>query len=180
MSPPMPSLPTVVQAEVGRRRAAIVARAGGRVLDLDRVEGRARLHATMAGPPAAAERYDSIISTCALMDEPDLGAAIAALDRLLAPDGDLWLVEPVNHPGPAGLLWSSLGASLPAVAGRHVSRDVIRTARAAGLTAADLDRFTIATRVWPLRRFVEARIIRIERPRDAGADPAGPSPERPA
>ncbi len=73
------------------------------------------------------------------------------------------LVEPVNRPGTAGLLWSSLGATLSPVAGRHVSRDVIRTVRAAGLTVADLDRFTIATPVWPLRLFVEARIIRIPR-----------------
>jgi hypothetical protein len=162
-------LPAVVDAELRGRRAAILAKVRGQVLDLDEPEARARWSEAIAGRVEPASRYDSIVCTGALMDRPDLWAAVRGLDRLLADDGDLWVVEPVNRPGGLGLLWSSLGAGLAPVVGRHVSRDVIRTLRAAGLTVADLDRFTVPTRAWPLRPFVQARVIRIERRRPSSS-----------
>jgi hypothetical protein len=162
------SLRPEVVAEVARRRRGLLDRARGRLLDLDEPGALAVLGAASAqatGAPgrevAGREHYDSIVSTCRLVELADLGRALAGLDLLLADGGELHLVEPANWPGPGGLVASSLGALLPAVRGLHLSRDVVRTVRSVGLTAADVDRFTIATPVWPLRRFVQIRAVRI-------------------
>ena len=88
---------------------------------------------------------------------------LVALDRLLADDGELRLVEPVNHPGLWGLLAGSVVAGLPPSRGRYLSRDVVAVVRSVGLTVADVDRFRIPTPVWPLRRWVDARAVRIPR-----------------
>ena len=151
-----------------RRRAEILARARGRVLDLDEPGA---LDAVLAASVGSSDelatgspigQYDTIVSTGRLIDVADLPAAVRGLRQLLAPDGELHLVEPVNRPGSLGLLQSSLGALLPAVAGLHIGRDVVRVLRSERLAVIDLDRFTIATRVWPLRRFVQARAVRLE------------------
>jgi hypothetical protein len=54
-----------------------------------------------------------------------------------------------------------------------MSRDVVASVRATGLTVADLDRFSVSTPVWALRRFVELRALRIPRDHGTGA----PAPE---
>ncbi len=168
-----PSLPPEVMAAVGRRRAALLERVHGRVLDLDHPGDRDRHEAASSStdPVAEPDQFDTILCTCALVHEPDLARAVLGLERLLADDGELFLIEPVNHAGLWGLVLSTIGSRLGAVADLHVSRDVVATVRAAGLTAADLDRFSVATDVWPLRRFVEVRAIRI--PRAGRAGPAG-------
>ncbi len=144
--------------EVRRRRSAVLAMAAGRVLDLDTPGALTLVEAAAGGDGVADdERYDTIISTCRLITVPDLLRATTGLARLLAAGGDLHLIEPVNRPGPVGLITSSAGALLPAVAGLHLARDVPAAVRAAGLTMVDLDRFTIPTPVWPLRRFVQGR-----------------------
>jgi len=161
-------LPAVVAADVQRRRAEILAQARGRVLDLDEPGALDAVLAASVGASdelatgSPAGRYDTIVSIGRLIDVADLPAAVRGLRQLLAPDGELHLVEPVNRPGSQGLLESSLGALLPAVAGLHVGRDVVRVLRSERLAVIDLDRFTIATRVWPLRRFVQARAVRLE------------------
>jgi hypothetical protein len=182
----MAHLPAVVVTEVQRRRDGILAAAeaaGGRVLDLDRPGALAIvLAAGLAGPDpsgaarpaddggdhAPADRYDTIVSTCRLIDVADLPAAVGGLRASLAPGGSIHLVEPVNRPGTSGLLASSVGALLPAVAGLHLGRDVVAAMRAAGLAVVDLERFVIPTRVWPLRRFVQLRAIVVDRT-DLGA-----------
>ncbi len=162
---PTRRLPAAVSAEIDRRRNRIERAARGRVLDLDDPEGRALVADTMVAPTTVpvADRYDTIISTGALTTWPDLRAVLVGLDRLLADDGDLWLVEPVNHPGLWGLLAGSVVAALAPSQGRHLSRDVVATVRSVGMTVADLDRFTVPNRVWPLRRWVDARAVRIPR-----------------
>ena len=173
----MRHLPPVVVTEVQRRRDLILASAVGRLLDLAEPGALARVLAAgraadSTGEPAdheptdhePADTYETIVSTCRLIDVADLPAAVAGMHRLLAPGGTIRLVEPVNRPGVSGLLSSSVGALLPAVGGLHLGRDVVRTVRADGLTVADLDRFVVPTRVWPLRRFVELSAIVVERP----------------
>jgi hypothetical protein len=163
-------LPSLVAAEVERRRDGILAAASGRLLDLDEPGAIDLVHGASSrasGSPASPgdavdEGYDTIVSTCRLVDLADLPAALAGLRRLLAPDGELHVVEPVNHPGAASLLISSAFTWSPALAGLHLGRDVVRATRAADLAVVDLDRFTIATPVWPLRRFVQARAILID------------------
>jgi len=148
----------MVVTEVRRRRGAILAAARGRVLDLD-TPGALTLVEAAAGGDAVAddERYDTIICTCRLISVPDLVRATTGVARLLAADGDLRLIEPVNHPGSIGLVTSSAGALLPGLSGLHLARDVPAAVRASGLTMVDLERFTIPTLVWPLRRFIEGR-----------------------
>jgi hypothetical protein len=158
---PAGRLPASVTAEIERRRAPILQAATGRVLDLDDPAGRAVLVAALATPASVTEPYDTIVSTGALTTWPDLRAALVAIDRLLADDGELRLVEPVNHPGLWGLLVGSACAGLPAGRGRYLLRDVVATVRSVGLTAADIDRFTIRTGAWPLRRWVDVRAVRI-------------------
>jgi hypothetical protein len=158
------TLPPEVVAVIDARRAVLLARARGPVLDLDEPAGRARLDTRIPdGDARGSERFASIVCTGALVDEPDLARSVRALSALLADDGELLVIEPVGRPGVWGLLVSSAGAVLPAVAGLHLSRDVVGAVRAAGLTVADIDRFEIATRVWPLQRFVELRAVRIPR-----------------
>ena len=180
-SPAWWGLPPEVTAEVARRRRDLLDRGRGRLLDLDEPGAPAALEAASAQATAApgsaltaGERYDTIVSTCRLVELADLGRALAGLDLLLAEGGELFLVEPANWPGAIGLVASSLGAWLPAARGLHLSRDVVRTVRSVGLTPADVDRFTIATPVWPLRRFVQVRAVRFPAHpaarRDAGPD----------
>ncbi|MGZ4682396.1 MAG: hypothetical protein ACXV8G_08055 [Acidimicrobiales bacterium] len=156
-SPWLRQLPPMVVTEVRRRRSAVLARAAGRVLDLDTPGALTLVDAASSDGVADDERYATIISTCRLITVPDLLRATTGLARLLAADGDLFLIEPVNRPGSVGLLTSSAGALLPAVSGLHLARDVPAAVRATGLTMVDLDRFTIPTLVWPLRRFIDAR-----------------------
>jgi hypothetical protein len=155
-SPWLRQLPPTVVTEVRRRRSAILARAAGRVLDLD-TPGALTLVEAAADDDGVAddERYDTIVCTCRLIEVPDLLRATTGLARLLAADGDLHLIEPVNTAGTVGLLTSSAGTLLPAVDGLHLARDVPAAVRATGLTVVDLDR-SIPTLVWPLRRFIEA------------------------
>jgi hypothetical protein len=177
VAPRWRALPPEVVAEVDVRRAVLLGRARPPVLDLDDPDARALLVRTAeAGNEVApGVRFASIVCTGALIDEPDLGRATRALAELLADDGELWMVEPVNRAGAWGLLVSSAGSVLPAVAGLHLARDVVAAVRAAGLTVADLDRFDIPTRVWPLRRFVELRAVRIGGPADVPDVPAARS-----
>ena len=150
----------MVVAEVRRRRGLVLAQAHGRVLDLD-TPGALELvdAAADAGPGGveAAERYDTIVSTCRLVDVPDLGRALSGLAALRAEGGDVHLIEPVGRPGAGALIEASAGALLPAARQLHLSRDVVATARAVGLQVVDLYRFTVPTAVWPLRRFVQLR-----------------------
>lgn len=157
----------VVAAEVERRRTGVLDAARGRLLDLDEPGALEVVRAasvatsnTEAGDPH--ESYDTIVSTCRLIDIADLPSALAGLRRLLAADGELHLIEPINRPGLASLLLSSAFTWSPALGGLHLGRDVVRTTRAADLAVVDLDRFTIPTAVWPLRRFVQVRAILID------------------
>jgi len=168
--------PAPVAGELASRRRALLDKAHGRVLDLDDPGDRLRLAAVVFTPdqPVEGPRYDTIVSTAALVAWPDLGEVCAALGRLLADEGDLFLVEPVNHPGVGGLVAGSLGAALPACQGRHLSRDVVASLRSVGFTLADLERFGLATPVYPLRRWIEARAVIIPHlaaPADPTSDP---------
>ena len=171
VAPRWRSLPPEVVAEIATRRVALLEAARPPLLDLDRPEDRARLAEAMAGPTD--QRFATIVCTASLVDQPDLARATRGLAQLLADDGELLLVEPTGRPGLWGLVVSSAGTVLPAVAGLHLSRDVVAAVRAAGLTVADLDRFEVDTRVWPLRRFVQLRALRIPRSTATDGDGAG-------
>jgi hypothetical protein len=148
--------PDTVIAELEQRRPAIDARARGRVLDLSDPAARAELvGASMGEPPST--RYDTVVSLAELTRFPDLLAAIRGMAALLAPGGWIEVVEPVNHVSAGHRLVATCWASHPAVRHRFVERDVVETLWCGGVTLADVERFTIATPVWPLRQFVHAR-----------------------
>ncbi len=155
--------PAAVARELDHRRQAVLGQAHGRVLDLDDPDSIPVVAASLDAPVDPQDRYDTIVSTAALVEWPDLFRVAGALVGLLADDGDLVAVEPVDHPGVAGLLSASAGTWWPPVRGRYLSRDVVGTLRSAGLTLADVDRFTVPTLVWPLRRWVQLRAVRIPR-----------------
>jgi hypothetical protein len=92
---------------------------------------------------------------------PDLVMALTGIERLLAPDGELVVVEPVHHPGNVATLMATLWSVHPAVAGAHVERDLTAAVRTVGFTFTSLERFDMRTAIWPLRRFIQARARRI-------------------
>ncbi len=150
------AFPDAVTAELARRRPAIEGRSRGRVLDLSVPAARAELvGASMGELPVA--RYDTIVSVAELTRFPDLLAAARGMAALLAPGGWVELIEPVHHVSAGHRLVATCWASHPAVRHRFVERDVVETLWVAGITLADLERFKIATPVWPLRQFVQAR-----------------------
>ena len=180
--------PAAVQGELRRRRAlvdaAISARPGPspaigpRILDLAEPDARAlvRAAASTAGLSAGATAadvppggYDAVISIAALVAFADLAAALRGIDHLLAPTGELHLVEPVLRPGWRGMVESSPANAVPGLREVHLGRDVPQVVRATGLLISDITRFTMPTSLWPLRPFVHARAIRFPEATAAGA-----------
>jgi hypothetical protein len=142
------------------RRVHLLAGLAGGVLDLSLPDARAAVLSAARGDEVD-RRYDRVLSVAELLRFPDLVQALTGIDRLLAVDGELILVEPVHHPGPAATVLASVWAMHPAVAHVHVERDLSLAVRTIGLTVTDLERFTMPTAVWPLRLFVYARVRRI-------------------
>lgn len=157
---PRPSLPRGVQQRLIDQRVRLLATLDGDFLDLSRPSARAAVLAA-AGGRRPSERYSTIVSVAELIRFPDLALALTGLERLLADDGRLLLVEPVDHPGAAASLFATMWTVHPAVAQVHVERDLGPAVRAAGLEFRDLERFTMPTTVWPLRLFVRARAQRV-------------------
>lgn len=153
------------------RRLRLLADIDVDVLDLSSPAARAEVVAAgKAGTDDGAGRYRAIVSVAELVRFPDLVLALRGIHRLLADDGDLWLVEPVHHAGAGAIVLGSLWSIHPAVAGVHVERDVTLAVRTVGLTLTDVERFAMPTTVYPLRLFVQARARRLVEPvRSGGA-----------
>jgi SAM-dependent methyltransferase len=142
------------------RRMELLADLEGDLLDLSLLDARAAVLTAARGGDLD-RQYDTVLSVAELLRFPDLVQALTGIDRLLVDDGELILVEPVHHPGPAATVLASVWAVHPAVAHVHVERDLALAVRSIGLTVTDLERFTMPTAVWPLRLFVHARVRRI-------------------
>jgi SAM-dependent methyltransferase len=99
----------------------------------------------------------AIVSVGALSAAADLHRAVQGVARLLGPDGQLVLAEPVGTPGWRGVLSGSIGSLWPVARSTHLQRDVPFTVRRSGFEVTDIDRFTLSTRVWPLRHGVVLR-----------------------
>jgi hypothetical protein len=164
-----PRFPRPVQRLLVDRRLRLLANVDVDVLDLSSPAARARIVAAGKAEDGrdplegtdGRTRYRAIVSVAELVRFPDVVLALRGIDRLLADDGDLWLVEPVHHTGSAATLLASLWSNHPAVAGVHVERDVADAVRAVGLTLTDLERFAMPTTVYPLRLFIQARARRV-------------------
>lgn len=160
--------PAGVRSELERLGARLTERipVTASVLDLSVAEGRSVLAANLPrigvpGVPAPDVTYDHIVSVAGLVRFPDLFAALSACDRLLAPGGALWLLEPTGRPGAVGVAIGTLGALHPTVRGTHLNRDVTATLREVGYVTPELERFSLATSVWSLRPFVMTRAQRV-------------------
>jgi hypothetical protein len=157
---PLPPFPRAVRRLLIERRVRLFAGLATDVLDLSQPAAQAAVLRSAHGA-GVERRYDKVVSVAELVRYPDLVQALTGIDRLLADDGELILIEPVHHPGPAATLIASVWAIHPAVAQVHVERDLGLAVRTIGLTVTDLERFTMPTAVWPLRLFVHARVRRI-------------------
>lgn len=162
-----PRWPAAVRSELERLGSRLTARIprGSSVLDLSVPEGRSVLSANLPrlGVPGVAPpevSYDHIVSVAGLVRFPDLFAALSACDRLLAPGGTLWLLEPTGRPDAIGVAIGTIGALQPTARGTHLNRDVTAALREAGFVTPDLDRLRLPTTVLSLRRFVMARAQR--------------------
>lgn len=172
---PAAAYPEPVRAELARRREQILARAQGRVLDLDEpatFERFASLGATVIAPRGrlgsgraeAEERYDCVVATGVLAAFADLGGITAALAALVVDDGALLFVEPVGVPGWSPLIRASLTGPRHTRSpwpGLHLDRDVPAAVRATGLVVCDLDRGELPAQPWSLRHWVSGRAVRI-------------------
>ena len=152
--------PPVVRGELLERRRRVEALpevTGGRVLDLSEPASLHRVLAAGRGPAdeAGTDRYDVVVSVAALVAVADLPLALRGVERVLEPDGRFLFVEPVTHPGWAGILAASAGSLLGPVRHQHLGRDVPLAVRQAGFIITDLERITMSTSVWPLRSFVD-------------------------
>lgn len=167
LDPAFAAWPTDVRVELARHRAEVeqsvaqIPGSPGRVLDLADADAR-RLVVTAAAAndddtPGA---YDAVISIAGLVHFADLAAALVGIDRLLAPAGEFWFVEPIARPGWRGMLGATAGALLPPVRDLHLGRDIPHAVRTTGLLITDIKRFSMPTSIWPLRPFIHARAIR--------------------
>jgi hypothetical protein len=152
-------LPRVVEAELARRREALLATVDGEVLDLDDPDARQEL-ARAAGGRSIGRTYDVVVAVAQLVRFPDLAAALRGLDRLVAPTGRLLLVEPTGRPGLASTLLVTAWSRSPWTVGLHLGRDVPAALRATTLLLDDLERFTMPTLVTPLRHAVAVHAVR--------------------
>lgn len=123
----MPSpVPTEVSTALAPRRAALLERATGRVLDLSET------------PLVDAEgRYDTIFCFVRTPAEADLDGFLVRLREHLAPDGWVYFLEPTVRTG-------------------ALDRDIPPAIRRARLFVADLHRFELASVPTTFRSFVEA------------------------
>lgn len=195
--PPFPSgvlraLPPVARAVLREQRRRLLSRATGRVLDLgDGTEPellrqadevvRARSAASVAlgqapGHEHAGEgSFDSIVSVLHLAAVEDLDTEIAAVRRLLAPEGRLLFLEPVRAPGFGHRLRSAASPMVRLVSGWEIDRDVPFAIRSNHLIIVDVERINMPPVVWPIRTFVLGAATR--RPADVApsSEATGPT-----
>lgn len=184
--PPFPSgvlraLPPVARAVLREQRRRLLVRAEGRVLDLGdgtepellpRADEVVRAHTAAAaalGDAPGAEHttdgsFDAIVSVLHLAGVPDLPTELAAVRRLLAPEGRLLFLEPVRQPGFGHRLRSAASPMVRLVSGWEIDRDLPLAIRANHLTIVDIERINMPPVVWPIRTFILGAAIR--RPAD--------------
>jgi len=105
---------------------------------------------------SGAGTFDTIVSLIRTPLISDLDRFIGAVEKLLAPDGHLLLLEPVRRHGRLGRILKMSGSLTRVSGGLYLDRDIPAKLRESGLTVIDLDRFEVPTVSAPLRPFIEA------------------------
>lgn len=115
--------------------------------------------------PASLAAYDTVICTHALCTAADLDAALQRVDELLAPGGQVLLLEHVRRPGLRGiaqdaatLLWQRTPG------GCHANRDVVAALRRNGFAVTDCDRFSLRTPLPMVAAQISAVAVRKAKP----------------
>ncbi|MDP1792539.1 MAG: methyltransferase domain-containing protein [Acidimicrobiales bacterium] len=116
--------------EFTRRKGRLLAQARGRVLELD---------TSLQGGDG---RYDTVVTAYTLCGVTDIDRAIRRIDELLAPGGQVLVLEHVRATGVRGIVQD--GASVwwrRVPGGCHANRDPIAAFRRNGFAVVDCDRF---------------------------------------
>jgi ubiquinone/menaquinone biosynthesis C-methylase UbiE len=119
-------------------------------------------HATAL--PVEDNRFDAAVASLVLCSIPDTRAALAEMQRVLKPDGELRFFEHVRSEKPwFGLLEDAIAPLQSRIGGGcHPNRDTAAAIRAAGFNIEELDRFYYA----PVRFYPShAHILGRARPR---------------
>lgn len=141
--------PRRAMLELDERRARLRADADGRVLDVAE-QGPWQL----ADRAERGEQYDVVLSVLQLSSAADAPAMGRALASLLAPDGELWFLEPTAAVGVVGAVQHALAPWVRRTTGRRPDYDIPRLLREAGLIILDCERFVVRA-LWPYRSFVQ-------------------------
>ena len=106
--------------------------------------------------PFDPESFDTAVTTLTLCTVPDLDRALAAIARLLRPDGRLLFLEHVPGHGVQRLLQRAAGPAWPHLAGGcRLDRDIPAALRRTGFSVLELERFSMPTLVLPVRSAVQ-------------------------
>jgi SAM-dependent methyltransferase len=155
------------------RRQRLVARARGRVLDISADGGlNARFYrnvdevvtvepSQLAGEAFALHSFDTVVCTIVLCRVADVHGTLLRIAELLAPDGQLLVLEHVRATGLRGRLQDAVTPVWRRVAGGcRPDRDAIDLLRRNGFAVTDCDRFIVNGATPLQRRAVSAVAIR--------------------
>lgn len=157
----LPPVPATLLEEVGEARRELTAAASGRVF----VVPEAGAEPVLESERARGARYDTILSFLCTPGVADIEGFVAAVERILAEEGWIFMVEPA--PSRTGAIRSRLAARL----GRRPPRrgagtDVVTVLRSGGLVVTDLYRREALSAPAAWRHYVVLKARR-ETPRTA-------------
>jgi SAM-dependent methyltransferase len=141
--------------DVAVRRERLVAQARGRVLDL---AGEPRW---MTRTDLPLHSFDTIVCVFELCSVDDVYSALLRIAELLAPDGQLLVLEHTRTTGWRGRVQDTAAPVWRRVAGRcRPNRDIIGLLRENNFAVTDCDRFEVDGAPALLRRAVSVVAIR--------------------
>ena len=156
-----PEPPPALRAATAERCGELAAAASGRVFELPDTDAEAALRAESE----RGARYDTVLSFMATPRVADLARFVAALERILADDGRIHMVEPSAPDVIAGLaVLQPRRLRRRQSDGCRGDRDIVAALRSGGFTVTDLHRREAASVPRRWRRYVELRARR-ETPR---------------
>ena len=158
-----PALPPALLDEVDERCRALVDAAVGRVYTVPTEAAEAALE-TEAGRGA---RYDTILSFMCTPHVASLEDYIAAIERVLAGEGWIGMVEPAGLYRRTFPRWLTARSRRPSPSPRTRGRDVVSAVRSRGLFVTDIHRREAKSVPPEWRQYVVLRARR-QSPQSAG------------
>ncbi len=157
----LPPVPTTLREAVGEARRELTAAASGRVFEVP----EAGVESALESEWESGARYDTILSFLCTPGVVDAQGFVAALERILAEEGWIFMVEPVATRSGAVRSRSAArpGSGSPR---RSAGTDVVSAVRSRGLFVTDLYRREAPSAPAGWRRYVVLKVRR-ESPRTA-------------